>query len=253
MVTAIIQARMGSTRLPGKVMMKINDEPMLYYVIKQVMASKNISEIIIATTYLPEDDVIEEYVNELGYDVFRGDSDDILDRYYKCAKNFNLKTIVRITSDDPLIDPFVVDACIEKFQNEHFDYVSNTISKKNDSWIPNLNGFPYGIAIEVFNFSSLFKAWKNSKNLLEREHLSPYFIKNPNIFKLGSISNPNDCSNIRVTVDYSEDFDFVKSILTNFEKNEIITIEKIVSFVKKNPELSKLNNKFVFNENFKFQ
>jgi len=253
MVTAIIQARMDSTRLPGKAMMKINGEPMLYYVIKQVMASKNISDVIIATTYLPEDDVIEEYVHELGYSVFRGDSDDILDRYYKCAKNFNLKTIVRITSDDPLIDPFVVDSCIEKFQNEHFDYVSNTISKKNDSWISNLNGFPYGIAVEVFNFSSLFKAWKNSKNLLEREHLSPYFIKNPNIFKLGSISNPNDYSNIRVTVDYSEDFDFVKSILTNFEKDEIITIEKIVSFVKKNPELSKLNNKFAFNENFKLQ
>jgi len=253
MVTAIIQARTGSTRLPGKIMMKINDEPMLYHVIKQVKVSKKISKIIIATTYLPEDDIIEDYVTKLGYDVFRGEPNDVLDRYYKCSKFFNIKTIVRITSDDPLIDPFVIDKCIDKFQTDKFDYVSNTISKKNGNWIPSLNGFPYGIAVEVFNFSSLHKAWKNSKNPLEREHLSPYFIKNPNVFKLASISNSDDYSHIRVTVDYSEDFEFVKSILTYFKKNEIITLEKIVSFVTKNPELLQLNKKFSFNENFKLQ
>ncbi len=253
MVTAIIQARMGSIRLPGKVMMKINDEPMLYYVIKQVTSSKKISNIVIATTYLPEDDIIEKYGHELGYTVFRGEPNDVLDRYYQCAKNYNLKTIVRVTSDNPLIDPFVIDKCIEKFQNSHFDYVSNSISKENQSWIPSLNGFPYGIAVEVFNFPSLFSAWKNSTNLLEREHISPYFIKNPNVFKLSSISNHDDFSHIRVTVDYPEDFDFIKSILTYYEKNEIITIKKIVSFVEKNPELLKLNNKFPFNEFSKLQ
>ena len=253
MITAIIQARTGSTRLPGKIMMKINDEPMLYYVIKQVKASKKISKIVIATTYLPEDDIIEEYGKKLGCDIFRGEPDDVLDRYYKCSKFFNIKTIVRITSDDPLIDPFVIDKCIEKFQNDKFDYVSNTISRKNGHWVPSLNGFPYGIAVEVFNFSSLFEAWKNSSNPLEREHLSPYFIKNPHMFKLNSISNSDDYSHIRVTVDYLEDFDFVKSILTNFEKNEIITIKKITLFVKKNPELLQLNKKFIFNEDFKLR
>jgi len=253
MVTAIIQARIGSTRLPGKAMMDINNEPMLYYVIKQVKASRNISKIIIATTHLPEDDVIEEYSTKLGYDVFRGESNDVLDRYYKCSKLYNLKTIVRITSDDPLIDPFVIDKCLEKFQNKNFDYVSNTISKKDERWLPSLNGFPYGVAVEVFNFSSLEKAWKNSKNPLEREHLSPYFIKNPDLFRLGSITNSDDSSNIRVTVDYPEDFDFVKSILTFYKKNEVVTIEKIKSFLTKNPELSELNEKYSFNEHFKLQ
>lgn len=253
MVTAIIQARMGSTRLPGKAMMKINNEPLLFYVIKQVKACKKISKIIIATTNLPEDNIIEEYGEKLNYDVFRGDPNDVLDRYYQCAKYFEQKTIVRITSDDPLIDPQIIENCLEKYETSDFDYVSNTISKNNNMWVPDLNGYPYGIAVEVFNFNSLYLAWKNSKNPLEREHVSPYFIKNPNLFKLSSIKNTKNLSHIRVTVDYSEDFEFIKSILTNFDKNEIISIEKITSYLDVHPELLQLNKKYQFNESSKFE
>lgn len=253
MVTAIIQTRMGSTRLPGKVMMEINGEPMLFYVLKQVKACKKISKIIIATTNLNEDDIIEEYGKRLNYDVFRGDPHDVLDRYYQCAKHFKLKTIVRITSDDPLIDPQVIENCLKKYEIYDLDYVSNTISKNNGKWIPDLNGYPYGVAVEVFNFHSLYSAWKNSRNPLEREHVSPYFIKNPNMFKLGSIKNNKDLSHIRVTVDYFEDFEFVTSILNNFEKNEIVNIEKITSYLDEYPELLQLNNKHQFNEFSKFE
>ncbi len=153
----IIQARMGSTRLPSKTMMKIKNKSLLDYVYNQVSHSKKISKIVIATTTLSEDDTIFNYANSKNILVFRGDSENVLDRFYQCAKKFHLKNIVRITADNPLIDPIIIDLCIEEFNKKDYDYVSNTISKKNNVWQYDLNGFPHGMAIEAFSVSSLEK------------------------------------------------------------------------------------------------
>ena len=159
----IIQARMGSTRLPSKTMLKIKNKPLLDYVYNQVFQSKKISKIIIATTTLSEDNLISDYATSKNISVYRGDSQNVLDRFFQCAKKFSFTNIVRITADNPMIDPSIIDSCIEEFQKKDYDYVSNTISKTNDSWKYDLNGFPYGMAVEIFSFASLEKAWKNAK------------------------------------------------------------------------------------------
>ena len=155
MITCILQTRMGSTRLPGKVLMKINDDNLvLDFVIKQLRFSKLIDEIIIATTNLEQDDIIEQYAVDNGLECFRGSSLDVLDRYYQCAKKFNLSTIVRVTSDCPLIDPVIIDRIIEKFKDGKYDYVSNFLS----------HTFPNGTEAEIFTFNILENAWQNAKH-----------------------------------------------------------------------------------------
>jgi len=246
----IIQARMGSTRLPSKTMMKIKDKPLLDYVSNQVSHCKNISKIIIATTTLSQDDPIVNYANSKNISIFRGNSENVLERFFQCAKKFCLKNIVRITADNPLIDPSIIDFCIDEFQKKDFDYVSNAISKKNDIWEYDLNGFPYGMTVEVFSFISLEKAWKNAKLNSEKEHVTPYIIKNPKYFKLGCIQNNENFSNIRLTVDHKEDFELVKNIIENITLNKFYKMSEIVEYIKKDDSILTLNSKFNFNEGY---
>jgi spore coat polysaccharide biosynthesis protein SpsF (cytidylyltransferase family) len=251
MFTAIIQARMGSTRLPKKTMMRIQNKPLLYYTIKQAQASTKISKIIIATTTLPEDQEIVDFAKSLGLKYYCGEPLDVLDRFYQCAKKFSIDNIVRVTPDDPFVDPCIIDNVIEKFETDNFDYVSNSISKENDVWNHNLNGFPYGLAVEVISFTALEQAWKNSTKPSEREHVSPYIINNPQLFKLDSIKNSQDFSDIRLTVDHKEDFDLAEKIINHFQSNEIFKMEKIVKFIRENPSLKKINSIYSFNEGYK--
>lgn len=241
---------MGSTRLPGKVMMMVRNKPLLYYVINQVKHSTQLSEVIIATTELKEDNQIAKYVESLGVNVFRGSAEDVLDRYYNCAKKYDSDIIVRITSDCPLIDPEIIDKCINEFKKNNLDYFSNINKKENDAWVYHQSGFPLGFAVEVFTINSLEKAWKNAKKPSEREHVTQYILNNPHDFKIGNMENPEDFSDIRLTVDHMVDFQVVKGVIENFKEGEIFTIEKITSFMNKNPHLKKLNSNILFNEGY---
>ena len=172
MLCCIIQARMGSSRLPGKVMMSIDEQnTLLHYVIQQLKFSELTKNIIIATTTSEKDDSIIDFATKMNLDHFRGEVDNVLDRYYQCAKNFSVSTIVRISADDPLIDPTVVDRVIEKFYSNSYDYVSNTHPRT----------FPQGNEIEVFSFETLESAWKNAKKTSEKEHVTPYIYNNKNV------------------------------------------------------------------------
>ena len=155
MIVAIIQARYGSTRLPGKILMEINDKSILDYVINQVQHSKKIDKIVVAAPKKTQDDLVVNSINSSNVEVFRGSENDVLDRYYQCAKNCNANVIVRITSDCPLIDPTLIDRCILEFQNSDYDYISNVNKLEKTSWIYHLNGFPLGFAVEVFTFDAL--------------------------------------------------------------------------------------------------
>ena len=171
---------MGSSRLPGKVMKKLDKQhTVLDYVINQLSFSKLIDKKIIATTELEQDDVIEQAAKNLGLEFFRGSSDDVLDRYYKCAKKFNIDNILRITSDCPLIDPDIVDKVIEKYQSKEFDYVSNTL----------IRTFPVGTDVEIFPFKILEKAWQNADLPSEREHVTPYIRNKKFNCKLENLEN----------------------------------------------------------------
>ena len=229
MIGCIVQARMGSSRLPGKTLMKIDDKnTVLDFVINQLSYSKMIDKIIIATTNLKGDDIIEHFVKKYDIEFFRGNSDDVLDRYFQCAKNFSINTIVRITADNPLIDPTIIDDLIKKFLSNSYDYLSNAF----------IRTFPYGTEVEIFSFEALEKTWKNATKLFEREHVTPYFHNNPQSFKIFYEKNSKNLSNLRWTLDNENDLILIKAIASKISKKPIL-MNDILDLFSKKPELFK--------------
>ena len=237
MFGCILQARMSSARLPGKVMMKIdNENTMLDCVINQLKNSKQIKNLVIATTEQKEDDVIVELVKRSEIKYFRGSKKDVLDRYYQCAKKFDFSEIIRITADNPLIDYEIVDTVVEHFKSNNYDYI--TIDRPQISTFHQT--YPWGYNVEVFTFSALENAWKNAKLLSEREHVTPYFYKNNEIFKQTSIENSEDLSRFRCTVNTKYDLELIQKIYSNIKKRPIL-LHDVIKLLKANPELVKIN------------
>ena len=231
MIGCIVQARMGSSRLPGKTLLKIDDKnTVLEFGINQLTSSNLLDKIIVATTNLKSDDVIENFVKNMNVDVFRGKSNDVLDRYFQCAKHFSIDTIVRITGDNPLVDPTIIDNLIQKFTLNSYDYLSNA----------HVRTFPYGTEVEIFSFESLEQAWKNAILPSEREHVTPYFYNNSNLFNIHNEKQSNDISNLRWTVDREDDLFLVKSIVSKIIKRPIL-LGDILNLFSKEPKLFKIN------------
>jgi spore coat polysaccharide biosynthesis protein SpsF (cytidylyltransferase family) len=231
MIGCIVQARMGSSRLPGKVLMKLNENcSTLDFILNQLSFSTLIDKTIIATTNLEEDLVIEQFAKNSKIEYFRGDSDDVLDRYYNCAKRFQLDTILRITSDCPLIDPKIIDQVIRKYQSGKYDYVTNTLTRT----------YPIGTDVEIFSFTTLEKAWKNATLPSEREHVTP-FIRNKKLdFIVGNLENDKNLGHLRWTLDRQEDLHLIKEIIAKIDKNPILTND-ILNLFSAEPELVKIN------------
>ena len=214
---------MGSSRLPGKVMMKIDDEnPALYYVIKQLQSCKSLDKIIVATSVLDKDNPIEEFVKKMDVTIFRGDEQNCLDRYYQCAKKFEADIIVRIPADKPLIDPNLVDDVVSKFSKNNYDYVSNWLSTKN---VPN------GTEVEAITFSALKKTWENVTKLFDKEHVTPYIYENPEKFNIFSIKYKNYFLDVKYALDTKEDYEQIKFIIKKIKKRPILT-EDIIKIIK---------------------
>ncbi|MCA9813403.1 MAG: glycosyltransferase family protein [Nitrosarchaeum sp.] len=231
MADAIIQARMSSSRLPGKVLKKINGITNLECLMRQLSFSKLLDRKILATTVEKEDDAIYDMAVSQKWQVFRGQKDDVLDRFYQCAKKFDIKIIVRITADNPLIDPYMVDRVVESFENAGVDYVSNC----------QVRSFPYGTEVEVFSFDALEKAWNETQTPHEREHVTPFLIDNTQLFKQHCIKHENDLSHMRWTVDTENDFELVRQIYKRLKKDPPFLWEDIVEIFKKEPELLEIN------------
>lgn len=239
MLGCIVQARMGSSRLPGKVLIEIDGKnPILYYVITQLQQCKLLNKIVIASTTLEEDEKIVNYVEGIGLPCFRGSPNDVLDRYYQCAKKFNFSNIVRITSDCPLIDPNLVEQVIQKFFSEPCDYATNSLPKT----------FPQGTEAEIFSFEALEEAWKNAKKPSEREHVTP-FIKNNKKFKKLNVRNSQDLSNFRWTVDRIEDLKLVRKLISKIKKRPILMTD-ILEVFSKEPELIEINKNYIKDEGY---
>ena len=239
MIGCIIQARMGSSRLPGKALMKSDSgKPLLYYVTNQLRYCSKVKNLVIATTTNQEDDEIEKFANNNSINVFRGKEKDVLDRYFQCAKKHSFSTIVRITADCPLIDPQIVDKVIEQFFSENCDFATNTLTRT----------FPIGTDVEVFSFSALNKAWENAQLPSEREHVTPYFHNKEN-FKIINVENDKNISNLRLTVDRIEDVELIKQILNNISINPIHLENTLELFLRK-PELIEINKHINHNEGF---
>jgi len=237
--TAIIQVRTGSSRLPGKILNKLNGITVLECFFEQLKYSKSLKDVVIATTLNSKDEIIVDFAKENHIEFFRGSETDVLDRFYNCAKKFAIYDIVRMTPDCPLIDPNVVDKVINFYKNNKFDFVSNTLQRT----------FPYGNDVEVFSFTALETAWKNAKKPSEREHVTPFIYNNPNLFSIAQIKNSETLTRFHWTLDRKEDLMFIRAIYQKISRKPIF-IEDILEILKKNPEFLKINKNTVSDEGY---
>jgi len=233
-VVCIVQARVGSTRLPGKVLKKICGKTVLEHDVERLKKIENIDEIIIATTELERDTRIVEECKKINVKYFRGSEQNVLERYYYAAKKNNADIVVRITSDCPLIDPKVSSEIIEFYleNKEKYDYISNTIDRT----------YPRGLDTEVFSFKALKKAFEEAVLDRDKEHVTPYIWDNPEKFKLGQYKNDVDYSDLRWTLDTNEDFELINKIYEElYGDGNKFYLDDIIQLLERKPELKKIN------------
>lgn len=242
LIIAIIQARMGSTRLPGKVLLDLSGKSVLEHVIDRLRQSKYIDQIIVATSNNEENKVISDLCDAKNVFCFSGSEDDVLDRFYQACKALDLESediVIRITADCPLIDYEIVDKTIQSHIDENNDYTSNTMQCT----------FPDGLDCEIFSFNILTEAWKNANLSSEREHVTLYIRNHPELFKLGGLTNNVDYSHLRWTLDEKEDFILIKEIYKNlYDENEFFKMEDVINLLEMKPELSDVNSSIMRNE-----
>lgn len=237
-ITAIIQARMGSKRLPSKMMMKIKGKPLIWYIINTAKKCKLIDEIILATTDKEKDKILIEQAKKYKIKYFAGNENDVLDRFYKCAKKFDCEIIVRLLGDCPLQDSKMIDQLIGLYFVSYCDYAMNT----------NPPTFPDGLDAQVFPFRMLEWEWNNCKDRFMREHIGSFIRLNKNKFRIKNLKYKENLSRMRWTVDEQEDFEFVKKVINKIKGK--INIENVLKVLKKYPELMKINNMHKRNENY---
>lgn len=228
---AIVQARTGSSRLPNKVLMDIEGKPMLWHVVSRLKYSKLIDRIVIATTADRRDDCIEKFCKENKVDFFRGDENDVLDRYYQAAKIYKADPVIRITSDCPVIDPRVIDKAISIYleNRDSLDYVRNSL-------------YPRGLDTEVFSFCALERTWKEAQKDYQREHVTIYMYENAGTFKVHIMKNEKDLSHLRWTVDEDKDLKLVREIYKRLcGEGEMFLMEDILKLLEKEPQLTEIN------------
>ena len=243
MVGAIIQARMSSTRLPDKVMMKVLEKPILWHIVNRLKHLKKIDNIIIATTNNYIDREIVKFSINNNIDFFCGSEEDVLDRYYQASLKFNINHIVRITADCPMIDPQVTDKVIEVYLNnlDNVDYVSNIHPPT----------YPDGLDTEVFSLNALETAWKESKRKYHREHVTPFLWEQLDRFKQINVENDENLSYMRWTVDEENDFIFIEKVFCElYPKKEIFLMNDVTDLLRKKPELAEINKGIIRNEGF---
>ena len=237
---AIIQARMGSTRLPRKVLRKIDNVPLLKFQIDRINQSKLIDKIIVATSNSKNDDIIAKFCKVNGVVCFRGSEDNVLDRYYKCAKKYKADIIIRICADNPLIDPIIIDKVIQFYHDSEVDYVANGIP-------PETNRYPDGSDLEVFSMKALERTYLEANDPHDQEHVTFYIWKYNNGFSTAQLYHEHDWSEYRFTVDYPDDFEVVEYVIQELNKrNSFGHLNEIVEIIESNPEIKKKNSHYYY-------
>lgn len=236
-VVAIIQARTGSTRLPGKVLKPLAGQTVLEHVIARVKAAGGLQEIIIATTTHPDDDAIAELARRCDVPCFRGSQDDVLSRYYLAAKQAKADNIVRVTSDCPLFDPELLSHMLQRFLSLRnakppVDYLSNSL----------VRSFPRGLDAEIFTFSALEKTYLEARRPYEREHVTPYIYQHPELFALVNEECLDDLSAHRWTLDTKEDLELIERIYAELHRKDVLfNMQDVLNLLSQHPEWSLIN------------
>jgi spore coat polysaccharide biosynthesis protein SpsF len=234
-IIAIIQARMGSSRLPGKVLKNICGRPMLEWVVQRAKRSTLISELVVAITSDPLDDVLEGYCQDQSIPYFRGSSADVLDRYIQAARKFHADVIVRLTADCPFIDPDLIDQTLSAFFKSGADFAANRLPP------PYHRTFPIGLDVEVASMSALEKTWENASALFEREHVMPYIYQHLDLFRIKIIDYFIDYGAYRWTVDTNKDLEFIQAVANAMDCGLDFSWLDVIELLKAHPDLMKIN------------
>lgn len=229
---AIIQARMGSSRLPGKVLMELAGETVLARVVDRLRRSREIDTIVVATTNATADEVIVSECGRLQVSCFRGSEQDVLDRYYQAAHANAADVVVRVTSDCPLIDPKLVDDTVIIFRDQKADYASNVFPRT----------YPRGLDTEVFTVAALDRAWSEAREPHQREHVTPYLYENPQMFRQASMKGAADYSHYRWTLDTREDLELLRTVYSRFDGCDDFSWQEVIHLMEREPELTDLNS-----------
>lgn len=236
-VVAIVQARMGSTRLPNKVMKPIGSAPMIEVLLARLARAMEVNEIMVATSVDPRNQALVDHVNSLGYKCYRGSENDVLDRYIQAAKSANADVVVRITGDCPLVDPALVDEAIRQFRVSDVDYFSNILPPT----------FPDGLDIEVFTLAALEKAAQETSKPFDHEHVTPY-LRGSSRFKQAGMQHSQDLSGLRWTVDEPTDYDVVSKVFAHFAPNIHFGWQQVLQLQRSQPEIFTSNQNLIRNE-----
>jgi spore coat polysaccharide biosynthesis protein SpsF len=241
MILSILQARVSSMRLPEKVLKPILGRPMLLLQIERIKRATLIDRFILATSTDQSDDPVEKLCRENKITCVRGSLNDVLDRFYQAALPLNPDHVVRLTGDCPLADPVVIDQTISSHLQGGFDYTSNVVKPT----------FPDGLDVEIFRFSCLQQAWKEAKSPSQREHVTPFIHQQPDRYKIGSVTNPFDLSQLRWTVDEPDDFALITMIYEAlYPGNPLFSMKDVLTYLDEKPQLKVYNTHFKRNEGF---
>ena len=240
-VLAILQARVSSTRLAGKVLKQLLGKPMLIRQIERVRRSSLIDKLVVATSLDPTDDALVNVLSNAGITHFRGSLEDVLERFYQAAKPYEPEHVVRLTGDCPLADPPLIDEAINAHLVSGADYTSTALNPT----------YPDGLDVEVIRFCALERAWRECCLPSEREHVTPYIYHHPELFRLKSVEQADNMSSLRWTVDEPEDFAFVERVYSElYPVNPAFTKDDVLALLKKMPELQGINARFERNEGY---
>jgi spore coat polysaccharide biosynthesis protein SpsF len=232
---AIVQARMSSTRLPGKVLKDIAGRAMLARVVMRARRAHLVSQVVVATTIDPADDPLATFCREQGFPVSRGSLNDVLDRYYQAAREFGAEVVVRLTADCPVIDPGEIDHVVTVFLEEGLDFAANRLPP------PWKRTYPIGLDTEVCSFAGLERAWREARLPYEREHVMPYFYDEPGRVRFKVLDHDPDFGYQRWTVDTAEDLELLNRVYAHFNGRDDFTWLEVLDLFERQPELLEIN------------
>jgi spore coat polysaccharide biosynthesis protein SpsF len=247
---AIIQARLGSNRLPGKVLKSILGRPMLWHIVERVRAAPSIAEVVVAVPDNPANEALRQFCADNQIALYAGSETDVLDRYYRAAQHFKADPILRITADCPMADPQLIERLIQTYRCGRYDHIG--VASGAGARLIDKGGFPDGLDAECFGFSALARAWHEATDLRDREHVTRYIWNSKEIFRCGELTSDRVYPKLRLTVDHPEDFELVTKIYESlYSEGRPFELSDVMNFLEKNPELIDLNRKWTDAEDYR--
>lgn len=247
---AIIQARMGSTRLPGKVLRPIVGQPMLWHIIQRVRGVPGLAEVVVATSDRPGDAPIRHFCRQHGIAYFAGSEYDVLDRFYRAAVRYEGDPLVRVTGDCPFVDPNLVGRLLELYGTGGYDHVAVAVGA--GALLSEGGRFPDGLDAECFSFAALERSWHEATEASDREHVTPYMWRVPGRFRLGVLKTESDYYHLRWTVDNEADFQLVSLVYQGlYQEDRPFLMADVLRYLANHPEVVTLNESFVGQEGYR--